>query len=101
MLVFFFFFPGEWVGYDNGDPWPGQEEADQKEWGGGTAAGDQAVPAEGCAAIHDVLIHHPAGEGVGREMYRLVSKKEANFRLEQVVWKECMFLPVVNTTFLF
>lgn len=32
-------------------------------------------------------------------MYRLVSKKETHFRLEQVVWKECMLLAVVNTTF--
>lgn len=36
---------------------------------------------------------------MGREIHRLISSKEANTRPEQVVWKECMFLTVVNTIF--
>lgn len=43
----------------------------------------------------DVLTNHQAGEGLGRE----TDTKEADTRAEQIVWKKCMFLTVVNTAY--
>lgn len=51
--------------------------------------------AEGCAAIHDVLISDQAGEGLGREMHRL------DIKWGRIVWKKYMFQTVVNTIFTF